>query len=96
LTDGNLTGKLPIAIGVHKGEFYLLRSTILGHEITVAALVMGLTKRRSPPEKSCLFISGDVRLDLIGTEWEKCLRRIEIPEDNRLAEKGIDVYELEG
>ena len=95
LVGKNLTGKLPIAIGVHKGEFYILRSTIFGHEVTMAAFVLRLAKRLSPREKSCLFISGGVWSDLAGTEWENRLKRIELPEDNRLAERGIDVYELE-
>ena len=62
----------------------------------MGAIVTGLAKELSPPEKNCLFISGDVKLDLIGTEWENRLKRIELPEDNRLAKKGINVYGLEG
>jgi len=96
LTEKKLTGKIPIAIGVHKGEFYLLLSIIYGREVIVAASATRLAKELSPRENSCLFISGDVWSDLAGTEWENRLKKIDLPEGNRLAEKGIDVYELEG
>jgi class 3 adenylate cyclase len=95
LIDKELTGKLPMRIGVHKGEFYLFRSMIFGREVNVAAMVSELAGRLSRPEKNCIFISGNVRSDLIGTKWENHLKRIEHPSDNLLIKLGIDVYELE-
>lgn len=96
LADKKLTGKIPMVIGVHKGEVYLFQSIIYGQDIVVAARVvqLALAGRLSQQEKGCLLISGDVRSDLIGTEWKNQLRKIELSRDNRLAQKGIDVYEL--
>ena len=109
LLQKDLTGKVPIAVGVHKGEFCLLamrnRSIVYSWDVNVAAAMQILASSLTRPGKTCLYISGKVRSDLIGMEWENRLRKIEFSEDDLtpvLKEtyvkllKGISVYEIEG
>lgn len=95
LDKKNWTGKVPISMGVHRGDLNIFRSSIFGEEINTAARVEGLAGKLSDPTVNCLFISSIVMSELIGTEWENRLKEVDLTKDNPFIEKGISVFYLE-
>jgi len=81
----------PINIVVHKGDLYAFRSFLYGIDLNVAVLVERAA--RLPPGDTSIFVTRQVRLDLVGTPWHKRLQPVDVePIVPQLAE--IEVYRL--
>jgi class 3 adenylate cyclase len=85
----------PMHILVHKGELYAFRSFLYGIDLNVAVWVQRATTHM-PPGDTSIFVTRQVRQDLVGTPWYKRFKRFQ-PVDiepivPQLAE--IEVYRL--
>jgi hypothetical protein len=77
---------------VHQGVLYAFRSYLYGDGLNVA---MGVerTTSRLPPGNTSIFVTGQVRWDLVGTPWDERLQRVDVrPTNLRLAE--LESYRL--
>lgn len=85
--------RCPMNIVVHKGELYAFRSFLISRDLNLARDLETATSGLACGDAS-VFISGEVRQDLVGTSCEGRLRRIDIqPTSQRLAQ--IELYRLE-
>jgi adenylate cyclase len=66
----------PINIVVHKGELYAFRSFLYGNDLNVAVLVERAA--RLPPGDTAIFVTREVRLDLVRTPWHKRLEPVDV------------------
>jgi class 3 adenylate cyclase len=84
--------RCPLNVVVHKGVLYTFRSYLLSSDLNVAVQIESAT-RRLPPEDTSIFVTRQVRLDLVGTPWEERLQLVDVrPTGPRLAE--IEIYRL--
>jgi class 3 adenylate cyclase len=77
---------------VHKGVLYAYRSYLYSNDLNVA---FGVERATSsvPPRDPAIFVTGQVRQDLVGTPWEARLQPLDARlTASRLAE--IEVYRL--
>jgi class 3 adenylate cyclase len=65
--------RCPLNVVVHKGVLYAFRSYLLSSDLNVAVRIESAT-RRLPPGDTSIFVTGQVRLDLVGTPWEERLQ----------------------
>ena len=84
--------RCPMNIAVHKGKFYAFRSFIYSTDLIVVGYVENAT-RRLPSGDTSIFVTGQVRRDLVGTPWDERLQPIDVqPTSPVLAE--IEIYRL--
>jgi len=84
--------RCPMNVAVHKGVLYAFRSYLYSRDLAVAVAVESATSRL-PPGDTSIFVTERVRLDLVGTPWEKRLQPVDIrPTTPRLAR--IEIYRL--
>ena len=84
--------RCPMNVVVHKGALYAFRSYLYGIGLNVAVWVESATSRL-PPGDTSIFVTRQVRLDLVGTPWDKRLQPVDVrPIVPRLAE--IEIYRL--
>ena len=78
-----------LGIGVHKGVLYAFRDFLHGPDLNIATLVeRALTL--GPARNAIAAVTGPVRRDLSGTEWDARFRRVDVgPGEPRL--KGIEI-----
>jgi hypothetical protein len=77
---------------VHQGVLYAFRSYLYGDGLNVAMGVERVTSRL-PTGNTVIFVTGQVRRDLVGTPWAERLQRVDVsPTNPRLAE--IEIYRL--
>jgi hypothetical protein len=82
----------PMKVVVHKGVLYAFRSYLYGDGLNVAVWVESATSRL-PPGNTSIFVTGQVRRDLVETPWDERLRLVDVrPTNLRLAE--IEIYRL--
>jgi class 3 adenylate cyclase len=67
----------PINIVVHKGELYAFRSFLYGIDLNVAVWVERATAPL-PPGDTSIFVTRQVRRDLLGTSWYKRLQPVDV------------------
>jgi class 3 adenylate cyclase len=78
---------------VHKGVLYAFRSYLLSLDVDLAANVEGITSRLASGDAS-IFLTGQVRENLVATPWDGRLQPVDIPPSSPgLA--GIEIYRLE-
>ena len=83
----------PMNVAVHKGVLYAFRSYLLSRDITVAWNLESATSRLGSSGTS-IFLTGQVRKDLAGTQWDERLRPVDIQASSpRLAD--IEIHRLE-
>jgi class 3 adenylate cyclase len=66
----------PINIVVHKGDLYAFRSFLYGNDLNVAIWVERAA--RLPPGATSIYVTRQVRLDLVGTPWHKRLQPVNV------------------
>jgi hypothetical protein len=77
---------------VHKGVLYAFRFYLYSLDLAVAVSVESATSRL-PQGDTSIFVTEWVRLDLVGTPWQKRLQPVDVrPTPPRLA--GIEIYRL--
>jgi class 3 adenylate cyclase len=82
----------PMKVVVHQGVLYAFRSYLYGDGLYVAEGVERATSRLLPGNTS-IFVTGQVRRDLVGTPWDERLQPVDVrPPAPRLAE--IEIYRL--
>jgi class 3 adenylate cyclase len=82
----------PMKVVVHQGVLYAFRSYLYGDGLNVAMGVERVTSRL-PTGNTVIFVTGQVRRDLVGTPWAERLQRVDVsPTNPRLAE--IEIYRL--
>jgi hypothetical protein len=64
---------------VHKGTLYAFRSYLYSRDLNLAVRVESATQR-VPPRETSIFVTGQVRQDLVGSPCEEWLQ----PLDGRL------------
>jgi class 3 adenylate cyclase len=67
----------PLNVVVHKGVLYAFRSYLLSSDLDVAVQIES-AMRRLPPGDTSIFVTGQVRLDLVGTPWEERLQPLDV------------------
>jgi class 3 adenylate cyclase len=67
----------PLHVVVHKGVLHAFRSYLLSSDLNVAVQIESAT-RRLPPRDTSIFVTGQVRLDLVGTPWEERLQPLDV------------------
>jgi class 3 adenylate cyclase len=83
-----------INIAVHQGTLYAYRSYFYGPGIDVAATLERESRRVLSPDDGAIFVTGEVRKSLRGTQWYSRLQALEIGSRSpKLA--AIDVFRLE-
>lgn len=95
IIDKGFSVSMPITIAIHRGDFCIFQSIIYGPELNTTFRISRVPHQASQREKSRLLVSGKVKSDLAGTEWENQLKAIKLSKEEILAQRGIDVYELE-
>jgi class 3 adenylate cyclase len=84
--------RCPMNVVVHKRVVYAFRSYLWSSDLNVAFRVES-AKYRMPPGDTWIFVTGQVRQDLVETSWDKRLQPVDIgPTAPQLAE--IEVYRL--
>ena len=84
--------RCPMNIVVHKGELYAFRSFLISEDLDLARELETAMSGLASGDAS-VFISGEVRGELVGTSWEGRLRRIDVhPTSQRLSQ--IELYRL--
>jgi class 3 adenylate cyclase len=84
--------RCPMNVVVHKGMLYAFRSYLYGDGLNVAVRVESATKRLLPRDPS-IFVTGQIRQDLVGTPWEGRLQPLDVRlTSSQLAE--IEIYRL--
>jgi class 3 adenylate cyclase len=82
----------PMKVVVHQGVLYAFRSYFYGDGLNVTMGVERVTSRL-PPGNTAIFVTGQVRRDLVGTPWAERLQRVDVrPPNPRLAK--IEIYRL--
>jgi class 3 adenylate cyclase len=82
----------PINIAVHKGALHAYRSYLYSHDLNIVFWVEEAMKR-APPSSHAIFVTGDVRRDLVSTPWAEQLQPVDSPPaDPQLAE--VEIYRL--
>jgi class 3 adenylate cyclase len=82
----------PLKVVVHLGVLYAFRSYLYGDGLNVAEGIERATSRLLPGNTS-IFVTGQVRQDLVGTPWDERLQPVAVRStDPRLAE--IEIYRL--
>lgn len=81
-----------LSIGVHKGVLYAFRDFLHGLDLNIATLVERALSRAAARD-AIAAVTGPVRRDMSGTEWDARFRRVDVePSEPRL--KGIEVHLL--
>src|SRR5262245_50059909 len=90
---GHREGSLcPMGMAVHKGVLYAFRDFLYSRDLNVAAAVERAASRVSPDE-TVVFVTGQVRRDLVGSEWDERLQRVDVgPGVPGLAD--VEIYRL--
>ncbi|HEV8441267.1 MAG TPA: adenylate/guanylate cyclase domain-containing protein [Methylomirabilota bacterium] len=82
----------PMNVAVHQGVMYAFRSYLYGRGLDTAGAVEGASRRAAPAGCS-IFVTGEVRRNLLGSPWEKRLERVDVwPPSSRFAE--VEVYRV--
>jgi class 3 adenylate cyclase len=76
---------------LHKGTLYLYRSYTLSADLNVAARIVDINRSQSPTG-SAIFVTGEVRRELMGTHWITRLQRVQMGVGDRNQLAGIDVF----
>jgi hypothetical protein len=83
----------PLVTALHKGALHLFRSHVYSADLMVVSEVMNAGKR-SVGGDAAIFVTGQVRQELIGTSWSARLRRIHTGAGNRDRLAEIEVFRL--
>jgi class 3 adenylate cyclase len=67
-----------INIGLHRGRICVFRSFLYGDGIWIAKHVQGASLRALAEGEGGIFVTGDVRDDLVATPWESRLQPVAI------------------
>lgn len=83
----------PLSVAIHKGVLYVFRDFLHSPDLNIATAVERVASRAGGPD-AVAFVTGKVRRELAGSEWDARLRRVDVePSVPRLA--GIEIYRLE-
>jgi len=90
---GHREGSLcPMGVAVHKGVLYAFRDFLYSRDLNIAAAVERVARRVSPGD-TVVFVTGQVRRDLVGSAWDERFQRVDVgPSVPGLA--GIEIYRL--
>jgi class 3 adenylate cyclase len=93
-TPGRREGsRCPMSVAVHKGVLYAFRDFLYSPDLNIAAAVERVASRTSPGD-TVVFVTGQVRRDLMGTAWDERFQRLDVkPSAPQLA--NIEIYRLE-
>jgi len=69
----------PMILVVHRGMLYAFRSYFYGQALVVAAKVLSAAADLLSPGEGAVFVTEEVRSDLVGTLWEKRLQPVDSP-----------------
>jgi class 3 adenylate cyclase len=83
----------PLVTALHKGALYLFRSHVYSADLMVVSEVMNAGKR-SVGGDAAIFVTGQVRQELVTTPWHARLRRIDTGAGNRDRLAEIEVFRL--
>lgn len=84
-----------IKVAVHKGDLYLFRSYLYGKAINATSRLTALAGELTSTGKNYVLISGQVRDEITGSEWETRLCQIELPEDRPVNDSvKMSIYEF--
>ncbi|WP_432812931.1 hypothetical protein [Pantanalinema sp. GBBB05] len=68
----------PLSIGVHRGTMFLFRSAAYGHSINLTSQIEAMNNRLTPNiAVSSIAVSEKIQAEVIGTEWEEKLFKLE-------------------
>lgn len=82
-----------INVAIHQGTMYAYRSYFYGPGINIASNVEAASRRVLAPNEGAVFVTGEVRKNLVGTAWHSRLDPVDIQSRlSRLA--GIEVFRL--
>jgi len=82
----------PMGVAVHKGVLYAFRDFVWGRDVNIAAAVERVASRLSPAD-TVVLVTGQVRRDLVGSEWDKRFQHADVrPSVPVLAD--IEIYRL--
>jgi len=90
---GHREGALcPMGVAVHKGVLYAFRDFVWGRDVNIAAAVERVASRLAPAD-TVVLVTGQVRGDLVGSEWDRRFQRVDVsPRVPVLAD--IEIYRL--
>jgi|SRR6516162_516230 class 3 adenylate cyclase len=83
----------PMGVAVHRGDLYLYRSYLYSVDLMVVSAVMSAGKRLAGND-TAIFVTGQVRRELLGTPWQARLRRVDIAPGHRDYLTDIEVFRL--
>jgi class 3 adenylate cyclase len=67
----------PMGAAVHKGVLYTFRDFVYGRDVNIAAAVERVA-RRFFPDDTVVLVTGQVRRDLVGSEWDERFQRMDV------------------
>lgn len=83
----------PMNVAIHKGTLHAYRTNLWGRGLEVAAELENESRRVLSTSECSIFVTGQVRRDLVGSPWGTRLQPVDIrPTAPRLAE--IEIYRL--
>ncbi len=84
--------RCPMSVAVHKGVLYAFRDFLYSRDLNIAAAVERVASCTAPGD-TIVFVTGQVRRDLVGTTWDERFQRIDVrPSVPGLAD--IEIYRL--
>jgi len=82
----------PMGVAVHKGVLYAFRDFVYSRDVNITAAVERVASRLSPAD-TIVLVTGQVRDDLVDSEWGERFHRIDVgPTVPVLAD--IEIYRL--
>jgi class 3 adenylate cyclase len=82
----------PMGVAVHKGALYAFRDFLYSRDLNIAAALERLASHVSPRDTG-IFITGQVRRDLVGSGWDQRLQRVDVGSSSPIL-ADIEVYRL--
>jgi class 3 adenylate cyclase len=67
-----------MVVAVHQGTLYAYRSYFFGQAINIAGGVQDASRTVLPPDEGAIFITGEVRRNLVGTLWDRRLELVDV------------------
>jgi hypothetical protein len=66
-----------MGVAVHKGVLYAFRAFLYSKDLNIAAAVERVASRMSPGD-TVVFVTGQVRRDLVGTVGDERFQRVDV------------------
>ena len=83
----------PLVTALHKGALYLFRSYVYSADLMVVSEIINAGKRFVGGDPD-VFVTGQVRQELMGTPWRARLRRVDVGPGHRDGLAEIEVFRL--